>query len=606
MFSSIWWRITVPYIVIILVTALGLTLVISTSVTNARYEDLSAHLTDEARLMVKDVHVLLVEPDGPNARALNLLANEAADLLGQRVTIIGANGVVLGDSHANYLEMENHLYRPEIQQAMAEGTGTSRRYSTTLRTEVMYAAVVVTEGDEHVGFVRVALPLADIQANVGKLSRGVLIAGMVTALIAIGLATYIASKTIRPVCRLTVAVDRFATGDLNGRLLPTTDDEVGKLTRSFNTMADRLQEQVATLALERARLSTVLERMADGVVITGGDGTIVLINAAAARILRCDADRVVGGRFAQAAYSYQLINLWNRCRETLVEQEETVESVVYGNFLHAVVTPLQTSDTTRFLVMLQDLTRVRHLEMVRRDFISNISHELRTPLASLSLVVETLRDGAIEDPPAAKRFLTYMEDELVSLTQMVEELLELSRIESGRVPLSFKLTTVKKLINKPVKRLRPQAERKGVSLSVSIAADLPLVRADAKRMHQVVTNLVHNAIKFTPAGGAVTVFARLSPDLRRGMDTDAADPSSAEREVVISVTDTGVGIRSEDVPRIFERFYKVDRSRAQEGTGLGLAIAKHIVLGHGGRIWVESLEDAGSTFHFSLPISEEI
>jgi two-component system phosphate regulon sensor histidine kinase PhoR len=209
-------------------------------------------------------------------------------------------------------------------------------------------------------------------------------------------------------------------------------------------------------------------------------------------------------------------------------------------------------------------------------------------LASLSLVVETLKDGAIEDPPAARRFLEHMENELGSLTQMVEELLELSRIESGKVPLSFKPTPVKKLVHKPVKSLRPLAERQGLTLTVNLADDLPRVHADTKRIHQVVMNLVHNAIKFTPPGGVITVFVK---------------QEEGASELTIAVTDTGAGIPEDDVKRIFERFYKTDRARAQDGTGLGLAIAKHIVQGHGGRIWVESIEGVGSTFYFTLQVA---
>jgi two-component system phosphate regulon sensor histidine kinase PhoR len=236
---------------------------------------------------------------------------------------------------------------------------------------------------------------------------------------------------------------------------------------------------------------------------------------------------------------------------------------------------------------LQDLTQVRRLETVRRDFISNISHELRTPLASLALVVETLQDGALEDPPAARRFLSHMENELGVLTQMVEELLELSRIESGKMPLEARPTEIAALVQTPVERLAPQAERKGVTLTASLAEGLPHVQADVPRIHQVLGNLIHNAIKFTPAGGAVTVFARVK------------EPGW----VTLSVTDTGIGIPADDVPRVFERFYKVDRARSEGGAGLGLAIAKHIVQGHGGRIWVESTEGVGSTFSFTLRVA---
>jgi two-component system phosphate regulon sensor histidine kinase PhoR len=547
--------------------------------------------------------------------SLDEQAHQLAELIGQRVTIIAADGTVLGESHTDYVEMQNHLFRSEIQQALSKGSGIASRYSQTLQMDVMYAAVAVKDEGELFGFARVALPLNEIEANVSRLNRTLLVSGGLIALVAVVATTYVSSRTIRPVRRLTDAVERMAAGDFTGRLLPTTNDEIGTLTRSFNHMQDQLEDKVTNLALEQARLSAILEHMADGVVITDAQGDVVMINAAALRILRCDGEQAAGRRFSQIAHSHQLIDLWNRCNDSQVEQAETVESPLYGDFLHAVVTPLRGSVPSRYMVMLQDLTRIRRLETIRRDFVTNISHELRTPLASLSLVVETLQDGAIDDPTAARRFLSHMETELASVTQLVEELLELSRIESGRVPLETKSTRVAKLVQKPVTRLQPQAERAGVSLSMAIPDDLPRVLADAKRIQQVVTNLVHNAIKFTPSGGAITVFARRGGPSDRLYSSDRSQGVSEGRgsgsvtrevpEIIIGVTDTGVGIASEDVPRIFERFYKTDRARAQDGTGLGLAIAKHIVQGHGGRIWVESLEGAGSTFYFSLPVAPE-
>jgi two-component system phosphate regulon sensor histidine kinase PhoR len=255
--------------------------------------------------------------------------------------------------------------------------------------------------------------------------------------------------------------------------------------------------------------------------------------------------------------------------------------------LQAIVTPFRQVGARGYLVILQDLTRIRRLETVRRDFISNISHELRTPLAGLKALVDTLRGGAIKDPPAAKRFLKRMDSEVDSLTQLVQELLELSRVESGQAPLHIEATPAVQVIVPPSDRLRPQAERAGLDFAIILPPQLPLVMADAERMQMVVTNLIHNAVKFTPPGGKVAVTAE-----------------SDGNEVVFSVSDTGVGIPTEDLPRIFERFYKADRARSGGGTGLGLAIAKHLVEGHGGRIWAESIEGQGSTFFFTLPSVE--
>ncbi len=232
------------------------------------------------------------------------------------------------------------------------------------------------------------------------------------------------------------------------------------------------------------------------------------------------------------------------------------------------------------------MTRQRQIETMRRDFISNVSHELRTPLAALKALTETLQGGALEDPPAAHRFLEQMETEVDSLSLMVSELLELSRIESGRVPLTLAPTRPIDIVTPAFERLYLQAERAGLTLTLECPEELPPVMADATRVQQVVVNLLHNAIKFTPSGGNVTV---------RAMQQD--------RAVRFSVSDTGIGITAEDLSRIFERFYKVDRSRATSGTGLGLAIARHLVEAHGGRIWVESEVGKGSTFYFSIPLA---
>ncbi len=280
--------------------------------------------------------------------------------------------------------------------------------------------------------------------------------------------------------------------------------------------------------------------------------------------------------------------MWQRCR---IQEQEQVEAVELGPelLLQVVVTPFREGGTAGYVVIFQDLTQVRRLQTMRRDFISNLSHELRTPLASLRAVIETLQDGALADPPAAERFLRQAENEVHTMTQMVAELTELSQIESGQVRLRLVPVAVSSLIEVPLERLRAQAERAGVQLGVEVAADTPLVLADEERIRQVITNLLHNAIKFTPPGGHIRLLAGPRPD--------------EANEVLFEVRDTGIGIAQADLTRVFERFYKSDRARtrARGGTGLGLAIARHIIETHGGRIWVKSKVDKGSSFYFTLP-----
>ncbi|MFQ5611809.1 MAG: ATP-binding protein [Anaerolineae bacterium] len=582
MLRSVRWRIALPYAVLIVLTTVGLTFYISEQVRRARLADLQAQLLIDARFLADSLQPLLGR--GASVETLDALAHRWADLLEARVTIIGANGVVLGESHRDRALLDNHLDRPEVQEALGTGQGTSIRFSQTVGYEMLYAARPVTAEGQTVGLVRVALPLDQIEAGVVRLRSAMLAAGGVTLLLAIALAVLIAERAARPVRSLTRLTGRLAEGDLSARLSPARHDEVGQLTVAFNDMADRLQRQLRKLSDERSRLAAVLEHMADGVLITDGAGTVQLINPAAARLLGVPEAAALGRSFVEVVRDHQLVELWEDCCQGNQEQVAAIELERLGLFLQVIITPLRNGEAPERFVILQDLTQIRRLETTRRDFVSNISHELRTPLASLKAVADTLRDGALDDPPAAQRFLDRIDVEVDALTQMVQELLELSRIESGLVPFRLLPTPVSEVVLPSAERLRPQAERAELEFTIELPPALPLILADAERVQQVVTNLVHNAIKFTPPGGVISVTATFDAD-----------------EVVVSVADTGVGIPADDLPRIFERFYKADRARSGGGTGLGLAIAKHIVQGHGGRIWVESVEGQGSAFYFSLP-----
>ncbi|MFW5942280.1 MAG: ATP-binding protein [Chloroflexota bacterium] len=588
MFHNIRWRIAVPYVLLILTAMGALSLYLSNAARDSALAELESNLQIEARAVVENVRPAL-PAGGSRVGELDAVAQRWAEILDARVTIIGPEGAVLGESHADAAQMANHLRRPEVQEALVTGAGSNIRFSDTLQQEMMYAALPVQRDGEQAGFVRVALPIDRVQAPIDDLRNTIYTAALLTTIFAVLLAVAIAARTALPLRRLTRVARRMAEGDLNARLLVTSRDEIGELTQAFNYMGEQLREKVNTLAEERGLLATVLELMVDGVLVTDSDGRVHLLNPAAARLLNTQEEEALGRSFAQVARHYQLIELWQQCQESGDEQSEAVEIEAQDLFLHVVVTPLQDGRQSS-LVLLHDLTQLRRLQTVRRDFISNISHELRTPLASLKALVETLRDTALDDPPAARRFLDRADQEVDALTQMVQELLELSRIESGKAPLRLAPTPVADVLLPPVERLLPQAERGNVTLSAEVPPDLPEVLVDAERARQVVTNLVHNAIKFTPAGGAITVRAQLD---------------SSKEAVAVSVEDTGVGIPSRDQSRIFERFYKSDRARSGGGTGLGLAIVRHLVQAHGGRIWVQSREGQGSTFSFTLPLAGE-
>jgi len=582
-FHSIRWRIAIPYVILILLIMLASGVYLSNFMRQTYKNELKSELIAEARLVADDL-IPPLQSGSLTPAQLNALASHWSELLNRRVTIIAANGTVLGDSSENPANMENHLNRPEIQQALSQGEGNSARYSQTVGYEMMYAAVVVRNAGKTLGFARISVPLRQVDAYITQLQSTLVGIGAGTLLLIILLATWIAGRTTRPLRELTGAAGAIARGDLESHLIPETSDEVGKLTQAFNLMAERLHAQIDALETERSKMAAVLQQMTDGVIIVDGGGLIQLFNPAAESLFAVTGSDALGHSLVEALRNHQVVDLWQNCLETGETQVTTLEISTKRLYLQSVATPLGQALPGSTLLLFQNLTRVRQLETIRRDFISNISHELRTPLASLKALTETLQEGALDDPPAARRFLQRMETEVDSLSLMVSELLELARIESGRVPLQLSPSRPLAIISDAVDRLGLQAERAGLEMQIDCPEDLPSVLADPVRLEQVLVNLMHNAIKFTPSGGKILISAR-----------------TMDGQIIFFVKDTGVGIPSTDLPRIFERFYKADRARSSGGTGLGLAISRHLVEAHGGRIWAESTEGQGSTFYFSIP-----
>ncbi len=311
---------------------------------------------------------------------------------------------------------------------------------------------------------------------------------------------------------------------------------------------------------------------------------IVLANPAAEKLFKFKQSQIIDKPLIEAIPDHEIDSLAKKCLSTASEQSAQIDSM-NGRFLRVISVPITTGEIKGALILFQDLTEIRSLQTMRREFVGNISHELRTPLAAIKAIVDTLRDGAIDDRVAATDFLDRLDIEVDGMTQMVNELIELSRIETGKIKLKLEPVNLNTLAEEVITRLTPQADRHQISISTKLYSDLPLVQADRERIQQVMVNILHNAIKFTPSGGKIEVST--------GLDGQT---------VITQVSDTGIGISQEDLPHIFERFFKADKSRSSGGTGLGLAIAKHTVQIHGGNVWVRSELGKGSTFGFSLPL----
>lgn len=577
------WRTAFAYVIIILSLMLALSLYLAYQVNQWHLERFYSTAVQQTQRFAQDDELYAAWQQGPLTVQRRLQA--WLMLIGVHATALSSTGVVLADAHNSVASVENLSNQPEVEAALAGGIGRNTRYDSVLQRQSLIIVAPVIRNDQPLGFLRVAFPLPATQENLAQLRTTIVPTVLLTALLIVALMIFQTERAAYTLRRLTQAAERITNGDLGARTLSLSGGEVGQFVRAFNRMAEKLQKQMAKRARAKDRLHTVLQVMTDGVLIVNRHGRVQLLNPAAAQILKTTRERALKRTFVQAVRDHRIVEVFTRCQQS-GRNETAILELDRERFIRMIVTPFLRGDDRGYLVVMQDLTRLHQLQTVRQDFISNISHELRTPIASLRALVDTLSDGALDDPTAAHRFLRHMEVEVDALTQMVQELLDLARIESGKAALQLETVPASNLLRRAADRLRAQAERAELALRLEPGKDLPAVHVDAGRVEQVLTNLIHNAIKFTPPGGTICLSAT------------AADADT----LTVKVKDTGVGIAQDDLPRIFERFYKADRARSGGGTGLGLAIAKHIVQAHGGRIWVESRLGQGSTFSFTLPI----
>jgi two-component system, OmpR family, phosphate regulon sensor histidine kinase PhoR len=584
MTRSLYWKITIPFILLIVVGMGLLGFFLVNSQRQTQINNLEVYLLSEARL-VADAAL----PDFQNPAVLDQL-DGLSKKIGQdiqaRVTLISIDGTVRGDSQENPLEMENHAGRPEVISALQNGWGINQRFSATTREETLYVAVPVSDQGQKLGIARVALSLTAVNQYLHEAIRNTILGILLATLLVILAASLVTRRITRSTRQITRAAARIAAGQYDRSIEVKSNDELGRLGHAFNKMSSNLKESMQNISDEKNKLSTILYTLNDGVIMTDTRGFIQLANPAAENLFAFKESAALGKPLIEAVFHHEIEKLLKQCltsREKQVAQVDTSS----GKFLRVYAVPLKTEKLAGAVLLLQDLTELRSLQTMRRQFVGNISHELKTPLAGIKAVVETLLDGAIQDPAVSEDFLKKAAFEVDSMTQLVNELIELTRIETGAAQLVLEPLALNSVVQETVARLSPQAERKEIRVTTDLAAELPAVQADRERIQQVVGNMLHNAIKFTPAGGQINI-------------TSTRDGDS----VVIRIRDSGIGISKEDLVHIFERFFKADKSRTHEGSGLGLAIAKHIVQAHHGKIWVESEEGRGSTFSFSLPVSQ--
>jgi two-component system, OmpR family, phosphate regulon sensor histidine kinase PhoR len=579
--KTVRWRLTLTYVILIFVVMAALGGYLAYAIHDLYVDRLGDQMAEEASLISKAIATQTATGDINQIDAQVKALDRGLDV---RITVISADGTVLGDSESDPRTMENHSTRPEVQDARSSGFGESERHSTTVGTDFMYVAIPIENSGGAV--IRVAKPLDEVNQAISNLRRDVIIAAIIGALLAMGVATLVSKRIIDPLNDLRNQVTRVAAGERDVAVIPAEPQELGDLARAFNTMTEKVSELVTESERSRVRLEAIFANLSDGVVIVDDHADVVGINASASRILSAQEQWAIGQPFVVVARDHELVSL---LKSAIVENEFKSATIEIGRepqVVEAAAQPLQAVGEQLGIVVVRDVTELKRLESVRREFVANVSHELRTPLASIKALVETLEAGALDDPDVSMDFLGRINGEVDRLAALVDELLDLGRLESGRVPLRLELLEPGDVIIHGAERLRPQTERAQLSLNIDVPSGLPPILVDRGRIEQVLLNLVHNAIKFTPPGGSITV--------------KAADVNG---NLLVSVVDTGIGMTEAEMQRVFERFYKADRSRRSVGSGLGLAIAKHIVLGHQGTIGAESAVGKGSAFWFTLPFA---
>jgi two-component system phosphate regulon sensor histidine kinase PhoR len=545
----------------------------------------AAQLLIETR-MAQDL--LMTEPE-PGAAAQSLATRLGRDLQ-VRVTVIAPDGTVLGDSERTDEErraMENHATRPEVAAALGGRTGQSVRDSATLGIEMLYVAVPIDEKDLSRGVVRLAMPLTAV-ARARERERP-LIAGsaLLSILVAAAAGWLLARQPARRLQEMSRTASAIAAGGMGTRSYPGGDDEVADLARSLNRMAGQMEERLALLERERTELRTILDGMVEGVLLLDADGRIAAANAAFARMF--GAGGTLTGR--QPLEAARVPALQEAVDRALSATTPLVHEIALAGPPERVISASlaavrEGERSIGAVVVLHDITEIKRLERVRSEFVANVSHELRTPLTAIKGYAETLLGGGLDEKPRAVEFVEVIARHADRLRDLIEDLLDLASVEQGEARLRIGRVAIAEVVAQAEATLRPSADRRSQTLRVEVPSGLPGVLADRDRLAQVLINLVDNAIKFTPDGGRILIRAAFE-----------------DRRVILSVSDTGIGIPPGELGRIFERFYRVDRSRDRKegGTGLGLAIAKHLTQAMGGTIEAESAPGAGTTFRITLP-----
>lgn len=578
---------TYVYVVLIAMAILGLFLI--WFLHDQYLAEMHLKMVNEARLISGFISEEMVAEQYVKAdQQAKLFGRE----LGSRITVVLTDGRVVADTDFNPAELDNHKTRPEIKTALRGDVGEGVRYSTSSIIENLYVAVPIKSADQIIGAVRIAMPLSNIKQTLFQL-LGLLLVGMLLAIL-VGMAFFLkmAKGLTGPLENISAGAKKVAAGDWTTKVYSVPGNELGELGQSLNTMTQKLKEQIDEVSQGKSRLENIVNTMGSGVIVLDKAGKVQKVNRAAEKMFGISFVTAEGKHNLEVIRHFGLNDQIEKClhQAQVIEYEFIIFHPAETDIQCYIAPVFRDKDLAGVTVVFHDITELRKVEKMRSDFVANASHELRTPLTVIKGYAETLLGGALSDPEAREKFVAVIDQEADRMRRLVDELLILSRLESqdaqrenGHRDAAVDVSTI---IRAVTDEMMPRFMARKIALQIELPGELPAVSADGDQLKQVMSNLLDNALKYTAEGGQIWV--------------DGEDQGGM---VAITVRDNGIGIPAADLPRIFERFYRVDKARQRQlgGFGLGLAIVKHIVENFGGRISVESKPYEGSTFRFTVP-----
>jgi two-component system phosphate regulon sensor histidine kinase PhoR len=582
------WQLFPSYLLITLLSVLAISWYASSSLHHFFMDQTAADLKTRAVLVGRQIAAYMAPLD---EAAVDDICKEVGKDSSTRITVILPSGQVVGDSRETPRMMDNHANRPEIAAALKGKTGMSRRYSKTLKQKMMYVAVPLQGDDATFGVIRTSLPTTSIDRELRSIQLKIALGGFLIALIAAGISLLVSRRISRPIEEMKKGADHFADGDLTHRLAAPDSEELASLADALNQMAAQLDRRIKTIVSQHNELETVLASMLEGVIAVDNEERIIKMNAAAAEFFERDVEKCQGRDLHEVIRNSALQQFVRGSIASKVPEEDDIALYHNGErTLRMQSSPLLDANKEPIgtLVVFDDVTQLRRLEDMRRDFVANVSHEIKTPLTAIKGFVETLQQGSFDSSEESRRFLGIIQKHVDRLSSIVEDLLSLSRIEQEDQGQTIKIEagSISEIFRSALQLCRPKAEEKNITITIGgdeqISADF-----DSSLIEQAIVNLLDNAIKYSEPDSTIHLKAHRN-----------------ESEIRISVEDQGIGIAKKHLPRLFERFYRVDKARSRKmgGTGLGLAIVKHIAQAHGGQVTVDSTLGKGSTFTIHLPI----